>query len=174
MLELTAEKLNLRIRNFARSAVGCWYIHRSPKSSSKQMCIRDRINRFRISCRPHFVQFILIGSVVEVIAVSYTHLKLIEHINRTYQRKYTINNFTFTIRHTRIFSEYGVFVIDKDKVKKLLEDVQLFEGMTVEYDVKLITFLHDFCVQNPKLSLIHIYAGTDPRLHQGIRHFSFQ
>lgn len=44
-------------------------------------------------------------------------LKLIEHINRTYQRKYTINNFTFTIRHTRIFSEYGVFVIDKDKVK---------------------------------------------------------
>lgn len=89
-------------------------------------------------------------------------LKLIEHINRTYQRKYTINNFTFTIRHTRIFSEYGVFVIDKDKVKKLLEDVQLFEGMTVEYDVKLITFLHDFCVQNPKDAdeLISILSET--------------
>lgn len=76
--------------------------------------------------------------------------KLIEHINRTYQRKYTINNFTFSVRYTRIFSEYGVFIIDKDKVKKLLEDVQLFEGMTADYDVKLITFLHDFCVQNPQ------------------------
>jgi len=76
--------------------------------------------------------------------------KLIEHINRTYQRKYTVNNFTFTTKHTRIFSEYGVFVIDKDKIKKLLEDVQLFEEMTAEYNVKLITFLHDFCVQNPK------------------------
>lgn len=76
--------------------------------------------------------------------------KLIEHINRTYQRKYTINNFTFSVRYTRIFSEYGVFIIDKDKVKKLLEDVQLFEGMTADYDVKLIRFLHDFCVQNPK------------------------
>ena len=76
--------------------------------------------------------------------------KLIAHINRTYQRKYTVNNFTFPVRYTRIFSEYGVFVIDKDKVKKLLEDVQLFEGMTADYNVKLITFLHDFCVQNQK------------------------
>lgn len=76
--------------------------------------------------------------------------KLIEHINRTYQRKYTINNFTFSVRYTRIFSEYGVFILDKDKVKKLLEDVLLFEGMTVDYNVQLITFLHDFCFQNPK------------------------
>ena len=33
-----------------------------------RMVVDVRINRFRISCRPHFVQFILIGSVVEVIA----------------------------------------------------------------------------------------------------------
>lgn len=76
--------------------------------------------------------------------------KLIEHINRTYKRKYTVNNFTFSVRYTQIFSEYGVFIIDMDKVKKLLEDVKLFKGMTADYDVKLITFLHDFCVQNPK------------------------
>lgn len=76
---------------------------------------------------------------------------LIEHINRTYNRNSSPNDFTFPpIRNTRIFTEYGVFVLDKDKVKVLLEDTQLFNGITVDSNIKLITFLYDYCTANPK------------------------
>lgn len=88
--------------------------------------------------------------------------KLIEHINRTYKCEFSVDNFTFPVKSTRIFADYGVFVLDKDKVKTLLEDVQLFDEMTVDYNVKLIKFLYDFCTQNPNDAddLMFVLSGT--------------
>ena len=97
--------------------------------------------------------------------------KLVEHINRTYQRNSSVDDFTFPVKSTRIFMDYGVFVLDKDKVKTLLEDVALFEKMTVDYNVKLIKFLHDFCSQNPKDAdeLMPILSGTKFLLDENMK-----
>lgn len=81
-------------------------------------------------------------------AVNIEHL--VEHINRTYNRNSSSDDFTLPVRSTRVLAEYGVFVLDKDKVKVLLEDRQLFDNMTVDYNIKLISFLYDFCTANPK------------------------
>lgn len=78
------------------------------------------------------------------------HEKLIDHINRTYHLNLSVNSFTHSVRNTRILSDYGVFLLNKDKVKVLLEDEQVFDEKTVDYNVKLINFLYDFCLKHPK------------------------
>lgn len=78
------------------------------------------------------------------------HEKLIDHINRAYHLNLSVNNFTHSVKNTRILSDYGVFLLNKDKVKILLEDDQVFDEKTVIFNVKLIYFLYDFCFKYPK------------------------
>ncbi len=78
--------------------------------------------------------------------------KLLEHLNREYNRNSCVDDFISPVRNYRLFSDYGVFILDKDKIKKILEDEQLFSEMTVDYNIKLITFFHNYIKQNPEES----------------------
>ncbi len=74
---------------------------------------------------------------------------LVDHINRTYSHSFIEDNQIANIwRGSRILNSYGVFIFDKQKLKSLFDDQNVFENITAELDAKLIVFIHDYYKQN--------------------------
>lgn len=74
---------------------------------------------------------------------------LVNHINRTYSRSFEDNNQIANIwKGSRILNDYGVFIFDKQKLKKLFDDKQAFENISPELNAKLIEFLFGYYMQN--------------------------
>ena len=74
---------------------------------------------------------------------------LVNHINRTYSRSFEDNNQIANIwKGSRILNDYGVFIFDKQKLKKLFDDKQAFENISPELNAKLIDFLFGYYMQN--------------------------
>lgn len=74
---------------------------------------------------------------------------LVNHINRSYSCSYADDNQIENIwRGSRILNDYGVFIFDKQKLKKLFDDKQAFENISPELNAKLIDFLFGYYMQN--------------------------
>lgn len=74
---------------------------------------------------------------------------LVGHINRTYTRTFDANSLIDNVwKGCRILSSYGVFIFDKQKLKRLFEDERAFDSITYEFNVKLIKFLFEYYSQN--------------------------
>lgn len=74
---------------------------------------------------------------------------LVNHINRTYSRSFEDNNQIANIwKGSRILNDYGVFIFDKQKLKKLFDDKQAFENISPELNAKIIDFLFSYYMQN--------------------------
>jgi len=74
---------------------------------------------------------------------------IVNHINRTYSRSFEDNNQIANIwKGSRILNDYGVFIFDKQKLKKLFDDKQAFENISPELNAKLIDFLFGYYMQN--------------------------
>lgn len=74
---------------------------------------------------------------------------LVNHINRTYSRSFENRNQIPNIwKGSRILNDYGVFIFDKQKLKKLFDDKQAFENISPEFNAKLIEFLFGYYMQN--------------------------
>ena len=98
-------------------------------------------------------------SIAESISID----ALVCHINRTYARKFDATNQIDNVwKGSRILSNYGVFIFDKQKLKSLFEDKNAFNSITCEFDVKLIRFLFEYYSQNKseKEELISILQST--------------
>lgn len=74
---------------------------------------------------------------------------LVNHINRAYSCSFEDNNQIANIwKGSRILNDYGVFIFDKQKLKKLFDDKQAFENISPELNAKLIDFLFGYYMQN--------------------------
>lgn len=74
---------------------------------------------------------------------------LVNHINRSYSCSFEDNNQIANIwKGSKILNDYGVFIFDKQKLRKLFDDKQAFENITPELNLKLIDFLFAYYVQN--------------------------
>ena len=74
---------------------------------------------------------------------------LVNHINRTYSLSFGEDNQIANIwKGSRILCEYGVFIFDKQKLKGLFSDKQVFETISPELDAKLLEFLFNYYLQN--------------------------
>lgn len=74
---------------------------------------------------------------------------LVSHINRSYSCSFEDDNQIANIwKGSRILNDYGVFIFDKQKLKKLFDDKLAFENITVEFNAKLIDFLFGYYIQN--------------------------
>ena len=74
---------------------------------------------------------------------------LVGHINKTYFHSFIEDNQIANIwKGSRILSNYGVFIFDKQKIKSLFDDNRIFDNITAELDAKLIVFIHDYYKQN--------------------------
>lgn len=71
------------------------------------------------------------------------------HINRTYNKNYSDNDFINpTWKGFKLLEDYGVFIFDKQKLKALFEDKNAFDRIDPSLDVKLIDFLFEYYLQN--------------------------
>lgn len=74
---------------------------------------------------------------------------LVNHINRTYSCSFKDSNQIANIwKGSRILNDYGVFIFDKQKLKKLFDDKWAFEDISTELNAKLIDFLFGYYMQN--------------------------
>ena len=74
---------------------------------------------------------------------------LVKHINRTYSHSFDVKNQMNNIwKGSKILSSYGVFIFDKQKLKKLFEDEMAFENISDELNIKLIKYLFEYYSQN--------------------------
>jgi hypothetical protein len=74
---------------------------------------------------------------------------LVNHINRNYSRSFDIKNQISNIwKGSKILQSYGVFIFDKQKLKKLFEDKCAFENISIELNIKLINYLFEYYSQN--------------------------
>lgn len=74
---------------------------------------------------------------------------LVNHINRTYSCLFENRNQIANIwKGSRILNDYGVFIFDKQKLKKLFDDKRAFENISPEFNAKLIDFLFGYYMQN--------------------------
>lgn len=88
---------------------------------------------------------------------------LINHINRTYSRNFTTNDMVANIwRGSRILGEYGVFIFDKNKLKGIFEDKNIFENIDIELNKTLINYLYKYYYENKQEQgeLISILCNT--------------
>ena len=105
-----------------------------------------------IPCLKDFSQKVLVSNafmdrmeISDAISVK----ALVNHINRTYSHSFEEDNQIANIwKGSRILNDYGVFIFDKQKLKRLFEDDQAFENITPELDIKLIDFLFSYYTQN--------------------------
>lgn len=89
---------------------------------------------------------------------------LIGHINRVYSCKFDAANQVSNIwKGSRILADYGVFIFDKLKLKKLFDDELAFENISSEFDVKLINYLYEYYLQNTaeQSELLFILKSTN-------------
>ncbi len=85
--------------------------------------------------------------VAEVISET----KLVAHINRIYAKSFDEFRFIAPVwKGYKIFEEYGVFVFGKNNIKRFLEDEQLFDGITIDGNKKIIDFLYNLQSKNPE------------------------
>lgn len=71
------------------------------------------------------------------------------HINRTYDKNYSDNDFINpTWKGFKLLEDYGIFIFDKQKLKVLFEDKYAFDDIDPSLDVKLIDFLFQYYLQN--------------------------
>ena len=88
---------------------------------------------------------------------------LVNHINRTYSCSFKDGNQVANIwKGSKILKSYGVFVFDEHKLIRLFEDNSVFNGITPEYDIKLIQYLYKYYSDNveKKEDLIGIFRQT--------------
>ena len=89
---------------------------------------------------------------------------LVDHINRTYSHSFEEGSQIANIwKGSRILKNYGVFVFDENKLKKLFDDKNVFVGITAEYDIKLIQFLFNYYTDNidKKEELLGVFKQTN-------------
>ena len=75
---------------------------------------------------------------------------IISHINKVYSENFKEGCFIAN-RGTTIFSDYGVFMFDKDKIIQFFKDNDIVANADVNFDVKLIRYLHEHTetIKNP-------------------------
>lgn len=75
---------------------------------------------------------------------------IICHINKVYSKNFKEDCFIAN-RGTTIFSDYGVFMFDKDKIIDLFKDNDIVANADVSFDIKLIRYLHEHTetIKNP-------------------------
>lgn len=75
---------------------------------------------------------------------------IICHINKVYSKNFKEGCFIAN-RGTTIFSDYGVFMFDKDKIIDLFKDNDIVANADVSFDIKLIRYLHEHTetIKNP-------------------------
>lgn len=75
---------------------------------------------------------------------------IICHINKVYSKNFKDGCFIAN-RGTTIFSDYGVFMFDKDKIIDLFKDNDIVANADVSFDIKLIRYLHEHTetIKNP-------------------------
>lgn len=73
---------------------------------------------------------------------------LLRHVNKTYGKSFDDSSLIRRVwKGSRILKDYGVFFFDKDRLAKLFEDTECFEGIDVELDKKLVDFLFHYYLQ---------------------------
>ena len=103
-------------------------------------CLKD--SRQKVLASNAFVDRMGISEAISVKA-------LVDHINRIYSHSFEEDNQIANIwKGSRILSDYGVFVFDKQKLKSLFNDKHVFENMTPTLDANLIDFLFGYYLQN--------------------------
>lgn len=83
---------------------------------------------------------------------------LLGHINRKNATIFTEKSLIAN-KGVTILKDYGVATFEKDDLKELFNDKNAFENLTVEEDVKLVKFLHDFFVENKSMH-VDILSST--------------
>lgn len=74
---------------------------------------------------------------------------LLHHIESQYKRVFNENSF-INKGGINVLKEYGVFDFDAGKLGGLFDDPKAFEGISVDKDIELIKFLHNYYVKNDK------------------------
>ena len=73
---------------------------------------------------------------------------LLRHVNKTYGKSFDDSSFIRRVwKGSRILKDYGVFFFEKDRLAKLFEDKECFEGIDVGLDKKLVDFLFHYYLQ---------------------------
>lgn len=73
---------------------------------------------------------------------------LLRHVNKTYGKSFDDSSLIRRVwKGSRMLKDYGVFFFDKDRLAKLFEDTECFEGIDVELDKKLVDFLFHYYLQ---------------------------
>lgn len=88
---------------------------------------------------------------------------LAAHINRTYNKNYSDNDFINPAwKGFKLLEDYGVFIFDKQKLKALFEDENAFDDITPSLDIKLIDFLFEYYLRNnsEQEELINVLKDT--------------
>ena len=88
---------------------------------------------------------------------------LVNHINRTYSCSFKDSNQIANLwKGSRILNDYGVFIFDKQRLKKLFDDKWAFEDISTELNAKLIDFLFGYYMQNKteQKELVSILQST--------------
>lgn len=70
---------------------------------------------------------------------------LLRHVNKTYGKAYDDNSLIRRVwKGSCMLKKYGVFFFDKDCLAKLFDDEDCFEGIDVELDKELVSFLYHY------------------------------
>lgn len=88
---------------------------------------------------------------------------LTSHINRTYNKNYSENDFINPVwKGYRLLEDYGVFIFDKQKLKALFDDKNAFDDIDPNLNVKLIDFLFEYYLRNnsEQEELINVLKDT--------------
>lgn len=91
------------------------------------------------------------NAVIDRIAISeaISEKSLIDHINRTYKKEFTISNYTSNVRKgISTLADYGVFIFDKQKIKALFDDEHTFDSINEQLNITLVNFLHGYYQKN--------------------------
>lgn len=93
--------------------------------------------------------------ISEVIGVD----KFINHIE-TSEQKIFANYGQIADAGISILKSYGVFVFSEDLLPNLFEKQYVFSSLSVEQDLKLINFLHEFCNRVNNSEILSILSNT--------------
>lgn len=113
------------------------------KSAIKTVAFIPSANDPTIKLLSHHAMMDIIG-MSEAISTGV----LLRHVNKTYGKSFDDSSLIRRVwKGSRILKDYGVFFFDKDRLAKLFEDTECFEGIDVELDKKLVDFLFHYYLQ---------------------------
>lgn len=113
------------------------------KSAIKTVAFIPSANDPTIKLLSHHAMMDIIG-MSEAISTGV----LLRHVNKTYRKSFDDSSLIRRVwKGSRILKDYGVFFFDKDRLAKLFEDTECFEGIDVELDKKLVDFLFHYYLQ---------------------------